>query len=249
MSAADDVKAVSTEPEARTFSPKDQPDEVLHYRYLAPPQVKKGGKFPLLLCLHGAGERGDDNAKQVGHFKPLFASAQTREKYPCYIVLPQAPEKELWATYGWSTPRDTMEGKPSRSLALAKALVEELIKTEAVDPARIYITGLSMGGYGTWEMIQRYPHFFAAAAPVCGGGDLTQAKALTHLPIWAFHGDKDTVITPEKTGNMIDAIKAASKDSKAKWTLYPGVGHNSWSKAFSDPELLEWMFTQKRTKK
>ena len=182
VAAADETK-VSTEPEPRTFSPANKPDEVLRYRWLAPPKVEKGTKYPLLLCLHGAGERGDDNGKQVGHFKPLFGTAETRKAYPCYVVLPQVPNGELWATYGWSTKRDTMEERPSRSLALTKALVDELVKTEAIDQDRIYITGLSMGGYGTWEMIQRYPKYFAAAAPVCGDGDLTQAKALTHLPI------------------------------------------------------------------
>lgn len=229
--------------EARTFVVAGTQGPVLHYRYIAPPAAKPGERLPLLLCLHGAGERGDDNQKQVGHFKPLF-SAEAREKFPCAVVIPQVPKDQIWATYGWSTQVQTMAEKPSATLALTKALLDDLLAKEPLDADRVYITGMSMGGYGTWEAIQRWPGFFAAAVPICGGGDVAQATTVAKLPIWAFHGDQDNIIKPESTGRMIEAIIAAG--GKPKHTLYPGVGHGSWGKAYAEAELLPWLFGQKR---
>jgi predicted peptidase len=131
----------------------------------------------------------------------------------------------------------------SDPLRLTMALVASLETEYPVDTNRLYVTGLSMGGYGTWDAIQRFPAKFAAAVPVCGGGDATAAKAIAKVPVWAFHGAKDTAVKPERSRDMIAALKAAG--GAPKYTEYPDVGHNSWVNAYNTPELYEWMFAQK----
>ena len=143
-----------------------------------------------------------------------------------------------------------------------KGLLDEVIKSQpAADLSRIYITGLSMGGYGTWGMISEYPDFFAAAAPICGGGDRNRLKIVRekgpvtfsmkkllrakNVPIWAFHGDKDGVVPAEESKLLVDALKEAGASS-VQFTIYPGVGHDSWTRTYADPKLYEWMFAQKR---
>lgn len=230
-------------PQERSYTAAGSTTAVLQYRFLAPANPEAGKKYPLLLCLHGAGERGEDNAKQVGHFRPLITD-QARKEFPAFVIIPQVPKNQTWATYGWSHKTQTMAKDPSPVMALTKALLDEIIAKEPVDPKRIYITGLSMGGYGTWEAIQRWPDFFAAAVPICGGGDVVQAERISKLPIWAFHGDKDKTISPECTQRTITAIEAAG--GKPKFTLFPGVAHGSWGPAFADATLLPWLFAQKR---
>jgi predicted peptidase len=137
-----------------------------------------------------------------------------------------------------------MQAEASPMMALARQLVDKIVAEEPVDTKRIYVIGMSMGGYGTWEAIQRWPDFFAAAVPICGGGDVTQAGKLTSLPIWAWHGEADDQISVEKTRAMIDAIVAAGGHPKV--TYLPKVGHNSWSKAFADRQVVDWMLGQSR---
>ena len=232
------------QPDALTFSPPGD-GKPLKYRFLAPPQVVAGNRYPLLVCLHGAGERGDDNGKQIGYFRPLF-SGKHRTDFPACVIIPQVPQGHLWATYGWGTKTKAMAETPSPTLALVKALIDELVAKQPIDADRLYITGGSMGGYGTWETIQRWPTLFAAAVPICGGGEVSRAKDLVHLPVWAFHGDKDNVIAADNTQRMIAALEAAG--GTPKFSLYPGVGHNSWDKAYGEPALLPWLFAQKRSK-
>ncbi|MBN2780677.1 MAG: prolyl oligopeptidase family serine peptidase, partial [Candidatus Marinimicrobia bacterium] len=130
-------------------------------------------------------------------------------------------------------------------LSLVTELLGALQKELPVDPRRLYVTGLSMGGYGTWDLISRMPEMFAAAAPVCGGGDEKQASRLTELPVWVFHGADDTTVPPQRSRNMVDAIRAAG-GKKIRYTEYPGVGHGSWKPAYADPKLMKWMFRQRK---
>ncbi|MCA9047007.1 MAG: prolyl oligopeptidase family serine peptidase, partial [Planctomycetaceae bacterium] len=123
-------------------------------------------------------------------------------------------------------------------------LLDQLIKTHAIDEDRIYVMGLSMGGYGTWDLLARHPEKFAAGVPICGGGDEKQAAKIKEMPIWVFHGDADTAVKVERSRNMVAAIKEAG--GKPKYTEYPGVGHNSWTPAINEPEILPWLFSQKR---
>ena len=229
--------------EARVFSPT--PDRQLKYCLMIPKDYSATGteKYPLVLFLHGAGERGDDNTKQLVHGTKDFAKEENRRKYPCFVLAPQCPTGKKWSEVDWSAETHK-QPEESISLELTRELIAALQKQFRIDANRLYVTGLSMGGYGTWDMISRTPDFFAAAAPICGGADETQADRVTKLPIWAFHGDKDTAVKPERSRRMIAAIEKAG--GKPKYTEYPGVGHDSWSRTYADPEFMAWLFAQKR---
>jgi predicted peptidase len=127
---------------------------------------------------------------------------------------------------------------------MALEAIEQLQKEFSIDAARLYITGLSMGGYGVWDAIQRHPDRFAAAAPICGGGDPAQAKRISDIPLWAFHGAKDTAVKPQRSREMIEAIKAAGGDPK--YTEYPDAEHNSWSPTYANPDFYAWLFAQRK---
>ena len=228
--------------EARTYT--DATGAKLNYRLLKPQDYDAKQKYPLVLFLHGAGERGDDNRKQLIHGMNDFASDAIMAKYPAFVVAPQCPEGEKWCNVDWSADSHAMPEKPSDSMRLTLAVLEQLQKEFSLDQSRLYITGLSMGGYGTWDAIQRHPTLFAAAAPICGGGDPAGAKAMKDIPIWAFHGDKDTAVKPERSRAMIAALKAVG--GNPKYTEYPGVGHNSWSQSYSDPAFYAWLFAQRK---
>lgn len=227
--------------EPRVFEGAEK--QKLKYRLLRPKNYDANKSYPLVLFLHGAGERGDDNAAQLVHGMNDFAKDENREKYPCFVLAPQCPNEKRWVEVDWGRDAHDLLKEPSATMQLVLTLIDSLQNEFSIDKSRLYVTGLSMGGYGTWDVISHYPSKFAAAAPVCGGGDEKQAAKLTKIPIWAFHGDKDTAVKPERSRNMIAAIKKAG--GAPKYTEYAGVGHNSWGRAYSDPELMEWMFAQK----
>jgi predicted peptidase len=129
-------------------------------------------------------------------------------------------------------------------MRLLLELIPALRKEYGIDPKRIYVTGLSMGGFGTWDLIARKPDWFAAAAPVCGGADEATAATISKIPVWAFHGDQDGAVKPSRSRNMVEALKKAG--GEPKYTEYKGVGHDSWNPAYKDPELMKWLFRQKR---
>lgn len=218
--------------------------KTLSYRELSPANPAKGERYPLVLVLHGSGERGNDNAAQLAYYGPAFAAPEAMAKHPCFVLAPQCPKDRRWVEVDWAAPAHALPQEPSDPLGLALELVDQAMKTLPVDPDRIYITGISMGGFGTWDAICRRPGFFAAAIPICGGGDLNQAPKLTAQPIWAFHGADDPVVQPARTTGMVAAIEKAG--GHPKMTIYPGVKHDSWVKALKDPEFLAWLFGQKR---
>lgn len=216
--------------------------EELNYRLYLPEGIENIEKCPLLVFLHGAGERGIDNKKQLKHcIKDIVAYSQGK-KEPVIVVAPQCPENMKWVNVDWSAGSNAMPESPSVSMRLTKEVVESLVKKYKVDKKRIYISGLSMGGYGTWDAIQRWPDYFAAAMPLCGGGDDKLAGRIKDMPVWAFHGDKDTAVKVERTRAMIDAIKKSG--GNPKYTEYPGVGHDCWTVTFKNPEVLAWLFAQ-----
>jgi len=149
-----------------------------------------------------------------------------------------------WVQVEWGGKSHSMPKTPSTPMKLALAALDQVRKEFSTDEKRLYITGLSMGGYGTWDAIARHPDLFAAAVPVCGGGDDSTAPLIKDLPIWCFHGGADTVVPTHRSRTMIEAIKKAG--GSPKYTEFPGVGHNSWDKAYSMGEMIEWMFEQKR---
>ncbi|MBS0203320.1 MAG: prolyl oligopeptidase family serine peptidase [Planctomycetes bacterium] len=229
--------------EARVYTSKQ--GQKLKYRLLIPKGYSPTGTetYPLVLFLHGAGERGDDNFKQLVHGTKEFAKDENRLKYPCFVIAPQCPDGKKWVEVDW-TADSHKQPEESISLVLTREAIAAMQIEFRVDPKRLYVTGLSMGGFGTWDMITRTPDMFAAAVPVCGGADDTLADKVAKLPIWAFHGDKDTVVKPERSRRMIAAIEQAG--GRPKYTEYPGVGHDSWSRAYADPEFMAWLFAQKR---
>ena len=218
--------------EAREFASTN--GATLKYRIHKPDNLEGKKTCPLVLMLHGRGHCGDDNTLQVQKtYGPLeiLAHAQTN-RMEVIIIAPQVPRKGWW---GGPTMQMTVE------------LMIESIDTLPVDTNMIYVTGLSMGGFGTWSIIQRYPDLFAAAIPICGGGDTNLASRLTHLPIWGFHGDNDRTVTADHSRAMISAIKEAG--GNPLYTEYKGVGHNSWKQTYANPKVLKWLFGQSKKKR
>jgi len=215
----------------------------LRYRLLAPKQAADGSKPPLVLFLHGAGERGDDNAAQLRHGVVEFHRRQV--EHPCVLLAPQCPAGQKWVEVDWGGGGPgTFPATPSEPLRLVIEVVDGLVAAGRVDPDRLYVTGLSMGGYGTWYAAGMPGSRFAAAAPVCGGGDPEWAKRYVGLPLWAFHGDDDQAVPVERSRVMVKAVEAAG--GHPKYTEYPGVGHDSWTQTYADDALHEWLFAQRR---
>jgi predicted peptidase len=218
----------------------EQDGHKLPYRLLQPTKVERGKEYPLVIFLHGAGERGTDNEKQLIHGVPHFVA--NREKYPCFLIAPQCPDGKKWVEVDWSADSHTQPKEPSEIGKLTIGLIEQAIKELPVDPKRVYIAGLSMGGYGTWDILARRQELFAAAVPVCGGADESTAPRIKDIPLWVFHGAKDTAVKLARSRNMVAALE--NSGGKPKYTEYPDVGHDSWVPAYKDLELFRWLFSQ-----
>jgi predicted peptidase len=225
--------------------------KVLPYRILYPENYDKNKKYPLLLLLHGAGERGKDNEKQLTWGSKLFITAENRKNFPAIVVFPQCPEESFWAVTKidrTTTPfkiEFDYTAEPNWPLAAANALVKKLANEEGVDKSRIYISGLSMGGMGTFESVYRNPDLYAAALPICGGGDVNHFdKRVAKVPFWVFHGAADAVVNPQLSRDMVEKLK--SLKAEVKYSEYPGVNHNSWENAFAEKDYLSWMLQHKK---
>ncbi len=236
----------STDPmqlfESREFVGED--GQQLKYRLLKPANFDANKKYPLVIFLHGAGERGTDNAAQLKHCMAQFCTPEHRQKYACYVLAPQCPEGQKWADIDWSSDTPVFPEKISRPLGLTLAVVDSMLADAAVSKNRVYIAGLSMGGYGTWDALARRPELFAAAIPICGGGDVATVNAFKDIPVWCFHGDADQAVDVERSRTMIAALKAAG--GEPRYTEYPGVGHDSWTQTFDNEDTFQWLFAQKR---
>jgi predicted peptidase len=183
-------------------------------------------KWPLILCLHGAGERGEDLALVKVH--GIAKIVEHRPDFPFVCVSPQCPEDSWWPDY-----TQTLKG-----------LIDDILAQYAVDGTRLYLTGLSMGGYGTWALATRYPDLFAAIAPICGGGNPEVAPALKEVAVWAFHGEADDLVPLQASQRMVDALRVAGGD--VRFTVYPGVGHDAWTQTYQDPALYDWFLQHRR---
>jgi predicted peptidase len=206
----------------------DRTHDKAKYVLFVPHDYKGDKEYPLILFLHGAGERGSDGQKQakVG----LGPAVRKQEKtFPFFAVFPQAQR-------GW--------GADSADAKRALAILAEVQKEYKIDAKRVYLTGLSMGGYGTWSLAAKYPERWAAIVPVCGGGDPATAKAIKDIPCWCFHGDADKAVPVGRSRKMIEALKEAG--AKPRYDEYKGVGHNSWDRAYGTKELYEWLLMQKK---
>jgi predicted peptidase len=218
--------------------------DTLPYRLLEPVRIKTGRIYPLVIFLHGAGERGNDNEKQLTHGTYIFQKPTHVKEYPCYVLAPQCPEEMQWVYADWHTQDHRMPEEPSRPLQMVRDLTLRLQETYPIDPNRIYVTGLSMGGFGTWDMIARWPELFAAAVPVCGGGDPAVASHITHIPVWIFHSADDPVVPVELSRKMAEAMEKAG--GTVRYTEYQDAGHASWKRAYEENNLLPWLFSQEK---
>ena len=201
-----------------------------------------GSHYPLVVFLHGAGERGDDNLCQLVHGMSEFASDEIMSRYPCYVAAPQCPEDQQWVDTPWSADSHRMAAEPAPVLRWTLELIDRLVEQCPVEPRRIYLSGLSMGGFGVWELLARQPARFAAAAIVCGGGDTATAAAIAHVPVWVFHGDSDPAVKPQRARDMILALQQAG--GSPRYTEYLNTGHDSWSATYRDPRMYAWLFAQ-----
>lgn len=184
------------------------------------------GKFPLMIFLHGSGERGEDLSLVKKHGPPKMV--ETDKDFPFYLISPQMPEHARW------------EAAP------IKKIIDEVVSKYPIDENRIYLTGLSMGGYGTWVCAFAYPDFFAAIAPICGGAekDANYVDKIPQLPVWAFHGAADKVVPESNTAAIMSALKKINP--QAKYTVYPEVGHDSWTETYANPALYSWMLSHQK---
>ena len=215
------------------------------YRFAAPKSVEQEKKYPLVILFHGAGERGTNNVSQLVHGATDLLNYMREKKIEAYFIAGQCPAGKQWVDTPWSQLSHTMPEKPSESMALMIELIEKTMKEHQVDRNQVLVTGISMGGYGTWDIVQRHPDWFAAAMPCCGGGDATLAWKIRDVPIWAFHGDQDTVVPFKRSRDMVAALWAV--DGKIRYREYPGVGHNCWAPTYADwDNVLSWFFVQRR---
>lgn len=199
--------------------------EALPYLQFLPEGYEDAAKHPLVIFLHGAGERGSDLEMLKKHGPPK--TAMDGHGFPFILVAPQCPPGRWW--------------NPDEVISLTR----ELVKTLRVDPTRVHLTGLSMGGFGTWACLAKAPELYASGVPICGGGDPATAESIKDIPIWAFHGDKDQAVPVAKTREMEAALlKAGAKQFRS--TYYPEEGHESWIPAYNNPALLAWMMLQQR---
>ncbi|MBL0027015.1 MAG: prolyl oligopeptidase family serine peptidase [Saprospiraceae bacterium] len=199
-------------------------------------------KVPLFIWLHGSGERGDDNVSQLIHIVPYLASDITQIKYPCIVLAPQCPKEEYWAPIKKTEWRIINDSEVTKPMSGVMELIDKLLKDPKIDKNRVYLGGLSMGGFGTLDLLSRRPQLFAGAVPICGGADLGKATNYKDVPVWVFHGAKDTAVPVQFSRDLISVLKEAGGDPK--YTEYPDGGHDVWNKAIREPELLKWLFTQ-----
>jgi predicted peptidase len=210
----------------------DSTGQSIRYGWLAPQKIERDKKYPVVLCLHGAG--GNTVAAEVLEKKNM------REKYPCFVMAPDALPG-IWSSVPGIRRTETAEQK----LPLAIEALKAEMGKNPVDPERVYVTGQSQGGVGSWASVARYPRLFAAAVPVCGAWALADVPTMTGVPVWAFHGENDTTVPVRFSRELTAAITKAG--GTAKYTEYTGVDHNSWTLAYADQAMWAWLFSQRKT--
>ncbi|MGN6400738.1 MAG: dienelactone hydrolase family protein [Flavisolibacter sp.] len=226
--------------------------DTLPYRLLLPKDYDASKKYPLILFLHGSGERGNDNELQLVHGADLFLRDSIRNNYKAIVVFPQCSLNGYWSNVKIVTDsiqktrvfNFQSEGEPTVAMKLLLSLLNQLPKKYKLDKERIYVGGLSMGGMGTFEIVHRKPKLFAAAFPICGGANAAIADDLKNTAWWIFHGLKDNVVDPVYSKVMAAALKGEGAD--VKLTLYPDANHNSWDSAFAEKDLMTWLFSKNK---
>jgi predicted peptidase len=215
---------------------------IIRYRLHTPEPLDSTAKYPLILFLHGAGERGTNNSGQLKNGIKHILAYTKANRCPAFIIAPQSPEK--WVDTPWEADAHTMPTSASGTMTGVIALVESMRSHPSVDRDRIYVTGISMGGFGTFDIVQRRSDLFAAALPICGGGDIAQAGQLKDLPMWVVHGEKDNIVKVSRSRDMVAAITKAG--GKPTYIEIPGGNHFVWDRAYTDAQMMSWMFQQRR---
>ncbi len=214
--------------------------KTLPYRLLLPHDYNATNFYPVILYLHGAAARGQDNAEPLRWGPLLIAETGIQHQAPFILVVPQCPKDSGWQEWGWGA----IHSRNSRSLDLALDLItNDLPRQFSIDPKRRYLTGVSMGGHAVWSVLIRQPGLFAAAVPVCAGGNSQSVTAAAaRFPVWAFHSDDDHLVPVQQARDLVAAWRA--KGGLAKYTEYTGLRHSSWKKAYTDPEMFRWLLSQ-----
>lgn len=239
------LEAYAGDYEKKTYTGKD--GSVLLYRQLSP-ESSKGGKYPLILFLHGAGERGNDNEAQLTHGSGIFQNPANEEKYPAYVLFPQCPAGTTWAfdeQKSWSLGPDEIpaDEPEAKMMTLLIGLVKDFIASHPdVNPRKVYVMGLSMGGIATYDITSRYPEVFAAAVPICGAVNPAKVKKAAGVKFSIYHGDHDSVVPVACSREAYKALKAAG--AKVRYKEFAGCDHGSWNPAFNEPDFMPWLFKQ-----
>lgn len=231
---------------AKSFRSKDGDGGELLYRLHVPEGVE--GKLPLVLFLHGSGERGNDNRAQLKHGVRELVRPSIADEFPAVILAPQCPSGEKWVEVDWSRKDapTTFPDSLSGPMASVLKVVDKLVEDGVVDPTRMYVTGLSMGGYGSWCAAGLVEHRFAAMLAICGGGDTSWADRYDGTALWAVHGDADSAVPVSRSRDMVAALAKEGHSGDLRYTELPGVGHDSWTTTYADPATWRWLFDQKK---
>ena len=227
--------------EAKEFTGKD--GKVFRYR-IAEKASADGSKIPLVIFLHGAGERGTNNQAQLVHGVGDLVRWMDQHEKGYRLIAGQVPFGKRWVEVNWGAKSHAMPENPSETMALLLEMLDVQLADPTIDLKRIYVTGISMGGYGTWDLISRRPDVFAAALPICGGGDVAQAAKIAKIPLWTFHGSADGAVPVCRSRNMVSALWA--NGSNAHYREYPDAGHAVWIETYKDKRVLAWFFKQKK---
>ena len=228
------------------YATYEEEEQSLPYRILLPENYSAKKNYPLLVFLHGSGERGNDNELQLVHGSSLFLGSEFRKNNPAIIVFPQCSKNAYWATTSRTDTGFSYVKKPKNNPRrdLVEGMMDHIKDNYGVDKERIYVGGLSMGGMGTFELVYRNPRMFAAAFAICGGANPKIARKIRR-PVWRIvHGDADQVVAIDHSKKMVSAL--LKKRASVIYNWYPGVNHNSWDTVFGDPEFLPWLFAQKK---
>jgi len=219
----------------------DSQGNSLPYRLLKPADYDPAKKYPLVVFLHGSGERGTDNHSHIISSKGAYEFINTAHDYAYFRLIPQCPINEKWSELDWEV---LPKPEPTEPMRLVMELIEKFQREFSIEPARIYATGLSMGGMGTWDIVIRKPKLFAAAITVCGGYDGTKASLIKDIPFWVFHGSDDPWVPVEGSRTMVKALKA--QGARVKYVEYEGADHFIWERTYTDKKVIDWLFSQSK---
>ncbi len=224
-------------------------NDTLRYRILYPEKYKKHRAYPLVMFLHGAGERGNNNEAQLTHGAALFLKPESRKYFKSIVIFPQCPNNKLWSKFKMVNGKfagSDSESAPPIEQQLVKALMDSMLLNRHILERQIYLGGLSMGAFGSYDMLIRNPDYFAAAFLICGVADIPAlVQKAKEVPMWIFHGEKDPVVPPEPNRELYKALMTAGA-TDITYSEYPGVGHDSWNNAFAESKLLPWVFSHKK---